>query len=206
MNAAFREQLDDKLGLKVSEDAYVAMDYHLDWIAAAQHMATKGSSVSAASSSSAYFKNHPNDRKNPLICGNQQDTDLLVAYKSEDRVVLIMIEAKADSKWCEKQIWSKAERLADIFQKRDSNRLVDPYFVFMGPTDGKSSAQSRFEELSVSSRWIFSRGGKNIAYLCMDPPKELYRPERVDGTQGRYLGFKIRKTKKFVFNESEAGE
>ena len=38
----FRGQLSQKLGVVVPEDAFIAMDYHLDWLYAALHVAVHG--------------------------------------------------------------------------------------------------------------------------------------------------------------------
>ena len=106
LTRAFREKLKSVLDWKadIPEDAFVAMDYHLDWISAAYHMGAKGISVTESDSK---FKNRPNSKSAPVITGNIEDVDLLVAYPEGDRVVLICIEAKADAEWDENQLASK---------------------------------------------------------------------------------------------------
>ncbi len=200
----FREQLEKALGLTIPDSAYVAMDYHLNWIAAAQHMAARGSSVSAAPGKTTHFENYPGKRVSPILQGNQQDTDLLVAYESEGRVVLVMIEAKADSKWNDQQISSKAKRLGNIFQKKSPETLVDPYFVFLGPNVDSLPVQQVLSWLPTTSRWIFSRDEESIAYLSMKPGRKLYRPYRVaTDDSGEYLGFRVDESKAFVPDDTE---
>lgn len=77
----FRQKLSDLLGLFVPEDAFVAMDYHLDWLFAAIHLAATSGAPGP----------HPRDSR--LITGTQEDIDLLVAFDGDSESRVIMVEA-----------------------------------------------------------------------------------------------------------------
>lgn len=126
LNSDFNESLRDILGLDgIPSDAFVAMDYHLDWIQMAVYLAD-GNSQSRCI---VY-----ND---DLVKANQEDVDLLVAFEdgSTKKVHLVLIEAKADTGWTNKQLQSKAKRLKQIFNEK-ALRYVTPHFVLMSPGGG----------------------------------------------------------------------
>ena len=126
LNRRFREDLEHKIQTPIPDDAFVAMDFHLDWLQMALYLADKDNSMSCAI---------PNDH---LVKGNQEDLDLIIAFQDEctKEVHLVLIEAKADTGWTNKQLKSKAERLRRIFGGHSCNtELVKPHFVPMSPTD-----------------------------------------------------------------------
>ena len=87
----------------IPEDALVAMDYHLDWIAAALTL-NKNAGVSKA------FDNAPE-----LVTGTQEDIDLLVAFQKDGINHLVFVEAKGVTSWSNCQMRGKAQRLKNIF-------------------------------------------------------------------------------------------
>ena len=87
--------------VSIPPDAFVAMDYHLDWVGMALRLAADGS-VQARRDRIA------NDG---LVSGTQQDVDLLVAFPDGPTTHLVMIEAKGDTHWRNEQLDRKAERL-----------------------------------------------------------------------------------------------
>lgn len=94
--------------------AYVCMDYHLDWLAAA--IALPG--FDPRSCNSELPKGLSNQSPNgsaPIIRGNQEDADLLIATVWNDQLWLILIEAKFDSGWSWSQLRSKLARLNQLF-------------------------------------------------------------------------------------------
>ena len=124
LNRRFREDLGCKIQTPIPDDSFVAMDFHLDWLQMALYLSDKDNSISCAI---------PNDR---LVEGNQEDIDLIVAFQKEctKDVHLVLIEAKADTGWTNKQLKSKAERLSRIFSWHScSTELVKPHFVLMSP-------------------------------------------------------------------------
>ena len=66
LDKAFREALGDEMGLSIPNDAWVAMDYHLDWLQMAVYLAGKPKPPGPI-------------RNEGLIKANQEDIDLLVA-------------------------------------------------------------------------------------------------------------------------------
>lgn len=119
----FRAALSTKIGQEVPEDAFCAMDYHLDWIHAALVAAAKGADIA-----------HGN--ADQVIKAQQEDVDLLVAFERDGMTHLVLIEAKAATGWTNAQAKSKASRLAQIFgNDLDEKNGVRPYFVLMSPKE-----------------------------------------------------------------------
>ncbi len=123
----FRKKLEECIHVEVPKRAFLAMDYHLDWIELALYMAQ-----------------HPDIRngslfKNPnrgAINKNQQDVDLLVAFEAESTsgtvTHLVLAEAKAYLPWQDSQLKSKTRRLGEIFGRDGRrHRAVKPHFVLM---------------------------------------------------------------------------
>ena len=86
---AFRARLADCLELDIPHNAFVAMDYQLNWL----ERAVLGQ----------YGQR------------NIQDVDLLVAFEREGVTHLILVEAKCDSEWDGRQLESKVTRLRELF-------------------------------------------------------------------------------------------
>ena len=91
------------------------MDYHLEWLFAAVRGAQVGQRYSNA---------------DEFVKGNQEDIDLLVAFDEGKKAHLILLEAKGDTAWSNKQMQSKVDRLTAVFNGADSER-VEPHFVFV---------------------------------------------------------------------------
>lgn len=123
LGTKFRKRLGDRFALEVPSNAFVAMDYHLDWIYASAYLSHQGVNDS---------DKHPNPDK--LVSGNQEDVDLIVAFDAGETTHLIMLEAKAETAWSNKQMDSKAERLTAIFG-RGGHRFpqLRPCFGLMSP-------------------------------------------------------------------------
>lgn len=64
--------------------------------------------------------------------GNQEDVDLLVAFEDGTTTHVILVEAKGDTAWSNKQMKSKAERLRVAFD--GINDTVKPHFAFISPS------------------------------------------------------------------------
>ncbi|MEZ5456050.1 MAG: hypothetical protein R3F04_08055 [Lysobacteraceae bacterium] len=117
----YRRVLSQKLGVEVPENAFCAMDFHLDWIYAALYVV----------GNPCVETPYKNDLNN--IQGKQEDVDLLIAFESDGDTHLVLIEAKATSGWTNSQANSKAKRLHGFFpDKREQNRVV-PHFILMSP-------------------------------------------------------------------------
>lgn len=125
----FRWELEQELGFDfdIPADAFVAMDYHLNWVHA-----------------SLVLARHPSGEKrnellhNGAIKSSQQDVDLLVAFRAGEHHHLIFVEAKGydtngladfDSG---NQLESKAERLDAILNPNNTPYPdVTAYFCLM---------------------------------------------------------------------------
>ena len=116
--------------VSIPPDAFVAMDYHLDWIAMALRLAVDGPERD-------HHDWFPLDgiANDELVSGTQQDVDLLVAFPDGPTTHLVMIEAKGDTHWRNEQLDRKAERLKKIFSdERPWTESIAPHFVLMSPT------------------------------------------------------------------------
>ena len=131
LGKAFRNDLSRKLAVDVPPDAFVAMDYHLDWLQMAM-----------------YLTDHPRRsgpvRNQKLVAGNQEDIDLLIAFENADKTQVVLVEAKGDTAWDNEQLRNKVKRLRYIFRSGGpGTESVEPYFVMMSP---KKSANRELNE------------------------------------------------------------
>lgn len=120
----FRMALGSNIGEPVPGDALVMMDYHLDWISMAVWLSERS---------------EPPTKQSPVlneagVAGNQEDIDLLVAFRSKGVVHLVLVEAKGDTPWSNGQLKSKATRLREMFGDEIPNGATTrPHFVLMAP-------------------------------------------------------------------------
>lgn len=128
----FRHEIGALLGIRIPEDAWWAMDYHLDWLVGALALARDG---------------HMNDKARPnpdtlvnnksiaLVQGNQEDIDLVVAFDN----TLILIEAKGDTSWSNHQLNSKLLRLeitlGEAGTAQSSLDRLSVHFILMSPKE-----------------------------------------------------------------------
>lgn len=123
----FHKRLSACIDVSVPENAYVAMDYHLDWIQMALHFAENPPPGPGEAFPNPGFSD---------INRDQEDIDLLVAFATaaENPPVthLVLIEAKAYLPWTNEQLKSKTCRLREIFGE-DGTQVgaVKPRFVLM---------------------------------------------------------------------------
>lgn len=128
---------DSNFKAPIPPDAWWAMDYHLDWIAAVLAFpdfkvnATKGKNISA-----------DNPIPKGLFRKNQQDTDLIIAFEK----TIILVEAKFDSYWNEKQLCNKLNRIKTINKKTAKNNSVAIFFVCLSPR----GCSHKFKENSLT--------------------------------------------------------
>ena len=81
---------------------------------------------------------------------NIEDVDLLVGFASGDITHLVLVEAKCDSPWSQKQLDSKVERIARIFE--GSTRVL-PRWVLTSPEP------PAFIDISRWPAWMRSDSG-----------------------------------------------
>jgi hypothetical protein len=162
----FRDLLGEQLDLSVPNDAYVAMDYHLTWLYASLFLAAHD-----LTPETSLRRPFPNEGR--VVRGNQEDTDLLVAFDQGDRTHLIVIEAKGVTGWTNAQLKSKAKRLREIFGETGAARAnVIPHFVLTSP---RRSAGLKTESWPA---WML-KGGE-VAWIPLPIPDGLARVSRSD--------------------------
>lgn len=147
----FCKKLQAVLDIKgIPADIFWAMDYHLDWLWGAKNVADKIGLHSAG------------------YRGNQQDVDLLIVFKVEGAVHMIMIEAKGVTPWDNQQLASKMERMNDLFGVDGDKWVgVTPHFVLMSPSESS--------QIDTSSWPVWAL--KKQANGAQQPPGEERRDE-----------------------------
>lgn len=128
----FRDTLRRECGIDVPDRAFVATDYHLDWVYAALCLAYGRASVGEPSPSPAPPSGFAKGER--ALTASQEDIDLLVAFTDDvGRDHMVFIEAKAYSGWTNKQLRHKARRLGAIFGDRGDTWPATPTLVLTGP-------------------------------------------------------------------------
>lgn len=118
----FRQKVKQATNIDVPENEWVAMDYHLDWLAAAIHVTQK-----------SIDPRIPWANEN-VVNGTQEDTDLIVGFEDGEETILILVEAKADTAWSNTQMNSKIERYIGIFGSDGKrSRDVTPVLLLTSP-------------------------------------------------------------------------
>ncbi|MDE0038463.1 MAG: hypothetical protein OXU77_13060 [Gammaproteobacteria bacterium] len=126
LSEEFRKDLCSNIGELVPPGALVMMDYHLDWISMAVWLSGRHELPT---------------RQTPAlnearVVGNQEDIDLLVAFRSSGTVHIVLIEAKGDTSWSNSQLESKVLRLREMFgEVIPDGAKVRPHFVLMAPKE-----------------------------------------------------------------------
>ena len=159
----FRKQLGCKIGLKIPHDAFAAMDFHLDWLSAALH-------VNECGYDNQTFCN-PQQR---IVEGNQEDIDLLVAFKDGEEHHLVLVEAKGVGSWDNSQMLSKASRLGEIFgDDGECFAGAKPHFSLVSPKLPKKLKTCEWPG------WMSKNGVSNI-WIKMEFPEGRVRVTRCD--------------------------
>ena len=180
LDSAFRQRLGGTFALEVPSDAFVAMDYHLDWIYAGAYLSQQDVDASDM---------HPNT--SGLVSGTQANVDLIVAFDSRETTHVIMLEAKAEIAWSNKQADSKAQRLTAIFgTEGDAFPQLRPHFGLMSPRPPRLLMTDRWPS------WMRSPGGAGLWMELAVPPglRKLTKCD-VSGKQAKDGGyFKVQST------------
>jgi hypothetical protein len=152
----FRSILNTTFSINIPSNAFVAMDYHLDWIWA-----------------SLYLNYNLDDKQNKvypntygIITANQEDIDIIVAYIEGVICHIVMLEAKAETGWTNKQMQSKADRLTILFGKggKKWNNVI-PHFAIISPH------KPIYLETDNWSDWMKPDG--NVKWLELKLPESL---------------------------------
>ncbi|MCX7099388.1 MAG: hypothetical protein NTV43_15945 [Methylococcales bacterium] len=127
LGVKFRKDIENVTGIHdVPANAWWAMDYHLDWLVGALHLYNGGKENEKL----------VNDKK--LIIGNHQDIDFVVAFGN----TLILIEAKGDTSWTNKQLREKVGRLIQIGE-HGYFELVQLKYILMSPNESAKLSLSK---------------------------------------------------------------
>ncbi len=162
LGRGFRDRVGAAFGLEIPADALVAMDYHLDWLQAGL--------LSLHADPTARL---PNGGR---IRGTPEDIDLLIAFPDGSQTRLMLLEVKAATRWSNKQLQSKADRLCAIFGAHgDTFSEVAPHFALLSPR--------RPERLDTAAwpEWMTQGvlGGEPI-WLELAMPRNRRRVTRTD--------------------------
>ena len=156
--SSFRNQVGGKLNIAIPENSFVAMDYHLDWIYASLKYNKEGKDI------------YPKD---DIISATQEDVDLIICFYESGYYHLILIEAKGETSWTNKQFKSKAERLEKIFGKNGDNwNNVKPYFLIMSPRPSK--------KLNVNDLPDWMLKNDKLVWVQLDITSDLVKVIRCD--------------------------
>jgi hypothetical protein len=156
LSQSFRDTVQDSLGLRIPAEAFVGMDYHLDWLYASVYLHEHGGEELP----------HPNLDK--IIRAQQEDIDLLIAYQDGAVCRIVLLEAKGAAGFTNKQMRSKALRLREIFGERgDVFPGVSPHFAIVSPREPQRLATTDW------SPWMMPSG--RIPWIRMTIPTSLKR-------------------------------
>jgi len=156
-----RSDLSSMIRRDVPSDAFVAMDYTLDWLYAAIAIASRQA---------------PLDQPRPwpeglALKASIEDIDLLVAWEDSDGNHTLLLEAKGFTGWTNKQMSSKAARLAAIFEGPVAEDF-DVHFVLCGPS------QSKGLETSAWPDWM--RREDRVHFQAIPDPGDRWSVQRCD--------------------------
>jgi len=143
LNSEFRQKLSEKYCLAVPDTAFVAIDYHLNWIFSAVALAFDSP-----------VRDNIFNNKGGIIDGTQEDVDLLVAFEDKSSMNhVIMLEAKGFTAFSNRQFTHKMDRLKSIFGEK-GNRWpkVKPYFGLI------SSRESGKLKTNICPSWLKVEG------------------------------------------------
>ncbi len=146
----FRERLGRELRLDVPGEAFVAMDYHLDWLQVALYL--------SATPDPPRLIPQPEG-----FSATQIDVDLLVAFDESETTHVVLLEAKMETGWTNRQATEKAERLRVIFGESAGTGPVIPHFVLLSP--------NRPQQLQADDwpKWM-TRDGQPVWMKLPRPP------------------------------------
>ena len=164
LSTDFRARLREAFGIEPPSGAFVAMDYHLDWIHASLFLTQPGKNEDAVDCNAE-----------TVATGNQEDVDLLVAFEEGDITHLLLVELKAATGWTNNQTLSKSKRLEQIFGTDGAKYpQMKPHFGLMSPRAPKQLKPHLWPA------WM-TRDGKEIWFELKLPPGKR-RVTRCDST------------------------
>lgn len=161
----FRSRLETAVGWDVPEHAWMAMDYHLSWIAGALNWKAGATGPDA-------LNNLPT--ASASVTGTQEDVDLILAWATPDSYRVLLVEAKGVTAWTNKQATSKIDRLKHIIEQAQDLPLdVEWRYVLASP---KASAKLTTKDWPS---WATSSDGSPY-WLPLNIPPTLVKTQRCD--------------------------
>ena len=154
LDAHFRQRLHSEIGVSIPEDAWWAIDYHLDWLIGALHLVDRG-------------RDDDTVRKNAdgLVAGNQEDFDLIVAFDK----TLILIEAKGVTSWRNGQIDSKIKRIETLLKYQEgSGGFVPQIFLVLTSPRRPESLKQLEETINAWPQWMLNNETDKPYWIGMD--------------------------------------
>lgn len=177
LDDGFRERLGEVVGAIVPADAFVAMDYHLDWLQMALYLA-RTPDPPRPIPKEAVLGDGQKD-----INENQMDVDLLVAFDEGATTHLVLLEAKMETGWTNEQMCKKAARLKQIFPDPPSTG-VRRHFVLLSPNPPRRLEAGKWPN------WM--RQGRKPVWMPLPKPPDLCKVTRCrengrDSASGGFL-------------------
>lgn len=178
--------LGDRGVSEVPKNAFVAIDYHLDWVYAALCIHKGDWTVDGGSP-------YPRPDGSELTA-NQEDIDAIVAWTAPKGTAhIVLIEAKAYTGWTNKQLQSKADRLSAIFGETGDNwgNAVDPHFILAGPKPATGIDDSSWPKWMRSPATIdlpAPVGPRSAVTRCDDHGRPSAKGQHVQVTAARWPG------------------
>ncbi len=160
LGAALGSAVSQAIGTQPPKDAFVAMDYTLDWLYAAVHGALDDNRVQP----------HPWPAHGELAA-SQEDVDLLIAWEDLRGPHLVLIEAKGFTGWSNAQMKRKTTRLGAIFTEELRDQ-VDVHLFLAGPAPAKG--------LNVDDWPDWTRPGAHTHFLSISDPGMRFAVQRCD--------------------------
>jgi hypothetical protein len=179
LGESFRSELQKQLQLpiEIPADAFVAMDYHLEWLYAALRLAANGVQKGPFPNPACVNVGGPDGASLvPLILGNQEDIDLLVAFLAGGRTYLLLIEAKGATGFTNKQMLSKVRRLTAIFNDSSLAELqIEKRLVIVSPVEPSRLVTADWQT------WMLRDGPvKTPWWIPMEFPQQALAVSRCD--------------------------
>lgn len=161
----FRDKLQNVLNIEIPENAYAAMDYHLDWIDVSLKLWHNIINIEDK------IENDLNEKGIRQLNSNQEDIDFIIAFKQKEQYMLILIEAKAETSWTNSQMDSKVKRLKKIFGEAcDNFRNLQLHFILMSPKES--------DKLSVGKWPDWMRNNNRAYWMKLETEKSLLKITR----------------------------
>ncbi|MBA7503422.1 hypothetical protein ES706_02031 [subsurface metagenome] len=122
ISAEYKDRITDFLKIPTSNVEFWSIDYSIDWLYAALFL-------SQTEPTGSIYDNVGN-----IIRGNNEDVDILLALRAEDKIHLVMIEVKIEIPFSESQLTSKVRRLEMLFGT-DGKRFphIYPHWLLASP-------------------------------------------------------------------------